>query len=76
MKELIHSKKQLAVSIIFGLMILAGITLCIPFVDNIAILYIELFFHKTLRDPARWIDVLQHSSKLCISSSFKKYFIL
>ena len=66
MKELIHSKKQLTVSIIFGLMILAGITLCIPFVDNIAIHYIELFFHKTLRDPARWIDVLQHSSKLCI----------
>ena len=66
MKELIHSRKQLLVSVIFALIILAGIVLCIPFFDKIAIHYIELFFHKTLRDPARWIDVLQHSAKLCI----------
>lgn len=64
MKELIHSKKQLVITVFFSLFILAGICLCIPFVDNIAIHYIELFFHKTLRDPARWIDVLQHSAKL------------
>ena len=76
MKELIHSKNQLAVSIIFGLIILAGLTLCIPFVDNIAIHYIELFFHKTLRDPARWIDVLQHSSKLFIFILCLIYFFL
>ena len=64
MKQL--SKKQLFVTIIFSIIILFGISLCIPAIDNIIIHYVELFFHKTLRNPARWIDVIQNTSRLFI----------
>ena len=64
MKQL--SKKQLFVTIVFSIIILFGISLCIPAIDSIIIHYVELFFHKTLRNPARWIDVIQNTSRLFI----------
>lgn len=70
------TSKQLAVTILFSLIILFGISLCIPALDNIAIKYIEQFFHKTLRNPARWIDVIQNTSRLCIFTLCLIYFLL
>ena len=69
------TSKELAVTILFSLIILFGISLCIPALDNIAIKYIEKFFHKTLRDPARWIDVIQNTSRICIFTLCLIYFL-
>ncbi len=66
MCEFIKSKKQLAVTIIFSLIILFGIVVSFTFVDKIVLHYVEIFFHKTLRNPARWIDIIQNTSRICI----------
>ena len=69
------SNKQLVISIISIFFILFGLSLCITPIDNIVIHYVEIFFHKKLRDPGRWIDVLQNTSRIGIFIIVLFYFL-
>ena len=75
MKVLINSKKEIFISCIFSLLILFGIIICIPIIDYIVLNYVEIFFNKKLRDPGRWIDILQNTSRLCIFILCLIYFL-
>lgn len=72
----IKSKKQFVTTLCFSLVILFGITVSFTAIDNIVLHYVELFFHKTLRDPARWIDIIQNTSALCIFTLCVIYFLM
>ena len=74
MTGFIKSKNQLATTILFSLIITFGIIVSFSYIDNIILHYVELFFHKTLRDPARWIDIIQNTSALVIFSLCVIYF--
>lgn len=69
------SKKQLFVTVLFSLIILFAISLHIPALDNLAIKYIEQFFHKTLRNPGRWIDIIQNTASLVVFTLAVLYFV-
>lgn len=36
---------------------------------------VEAFIHRTLRDPARWIDIMQHTTALAIFAFLNVYFL-
>ncbi len=45
------------------------------FVGAFIIKNVEAFFHRTLRDPARWIDIIQHTTALAIFAFLNAYFL-
>ena len=63
--------------LISSAMILASLQIATRFsyIDNQIIRKIELVFNKTLRDPARWIDIIQHTLNLAIFTLLNIYFI-
>ena len=64
MNAFFKSKKQVFATIIFAILLLLCIAVTITQIDNLILKYVQLFFHKTLRNPARWLDVLQNSARL------------
>ncbi|WP_407425215.1 glucosyltransferase domain-containing protein [Treponema sp.] len=64
MKNFIKTKSQLFATIIFAFLLIFCVLITITKIDNIILKHVEVFFHKTLRNPARWIDVLQNSARL------------
>lgn len=45
------------------------------FVGSLIIKNVEAFFHKSLRDPVRWIDIIQHTTALVIFTLLNVYFL-
>mgnify|MGYP002624951477 CR=1 FL=1 len=70
----IKSKKQLAITVLFLLILLFGIVISFSAIDTLILKYVEFFSHKTLRNPARWIDIIQNTSALVIFALSVTYF--
>lgn len=66
MKSFIQSKKQLAFVTFTFLAIVFSALLYIKPLDNYIIKIIEQCFNKTLRDPARWIDIIKNTSHIFV----------
>lgn len=76
MNSLKKNKKEIFINIFFCTLIIAGIIGTITAVDNIILKYVQYFFHKTLRKPERWIDILQNTSRLFVFTVCIIYFLL
>ncbi len=74
--KLFHgSKKQIL--LFAAILALAALEVAarFSFVGSLIIKNVEAFFHRTLRDPAHWIDVIQHVTALAIFALLNVYFL-
>lgn len=70
-----RAKKQILLLVAILSLVALEIAAHFSFVDSLIIKNVEAFFHKTLRDPARWIDIIQHTTALAIFALLNVYFL-
>ncbi len=70
-----RAKKQILLLVAILSLVALEIAAHFSFVDSLIIKNVEAFFHKTLRDPARWIDIIQHTTALAIFAFLNVYFL-
>ena len=66
-KNTVFTSKNNILFILTVLIICFSLFLYLPKVETFIIDSVEKFFHKTLRNPFRWIDIIKHTSHICIA---------
>lgn len=75
MENIQASKKQFLFTIFFSLISLFSLLLFIPVVQQLSIDIIQKIFHKVLRNPHRWIEIIIHCSFIMLSVVWTFYFL-
>lgn len=76
MNQFIKSKEQLIFLILFSVATIFALLLSLPPVQDLSISLIEHLFHKTLRNPDRWLEIITHCSFIFIFSLWIIYFLI
>lgn len=75
--NMMSTTKNKQILLLLAILALAALEVALrfSFVGSLIIKNVEVFFHRTLRDPARWIDIIQHTTALAIFALLNVYFL-
>ena len=76
--NMMSTTKNKQILLLLAILALAALEVALrfSFVGSLIIKNVEVFFHRTLRDPARWIDIIQHTTALAIFALLNVYSLL
>ncbi len=76
MEQTVKSNKKFYTAILFSLISASVALFLIPQIQNLTIAIIQKMFHKVLRNPERWIEIIIHCGFIVISVVWTIYFLI